>query len=160
MIDPTQIKKWKAAHPGIEVTDEALATVSPFPSLFAGDLAVYLEAKGQAEEVVQLVRDLNREIIWAYGNWEKAQRDGNAEKLLVDILNSAKAGGAEYGFVVKFLRDYAAANNIKVGPMVDKAKPAWLDGLAEISTSTPPLHPAYGQATPVVDAEQKPPQPT
>jgi len=157
MIDQSQIKKWKAAHPGIEITEEALGTVAPFPSLFAGDLAVYLEAKGQAEEVVQLVRDLNREIIWAYSNWEKAQRDSNAEKLLIDLINNAQAGGADYSFVIKFLRDYAAANNIKVGPLMgDKVKPAWMDGLAEISAASPPLHPAYGEAAPVTSVPPKP----
>lgn len=153
MTDPSQIKKWRAAHAGIEVSDEALATVEPFPSLFANDLAVYLEAKGQAPEVVQLVRDLNRELIWAYANWEKAQRDGNAEKLLIDILNSAR-GGSEYGFTIKFLRDYAAANNIKVGPSSDKEKPAWMDGLQAMAAPPPtPTHPAYGQGAPPVQSD-------
>lgn len=133
-----QVKKWRLAHMGIGITDEALETMAPFPSLFANDLAVYLEAKGQDQDVVQLVRDLNRELIWAYSNWEKAQRDGDAERLLMDILNSAQGGG-EYGFTVKFLQDYARANNIKVGAVVDKAKPAWMDGLTEMAAAPPPL---------------------
>jgi hypothetical protein len=153
MIDPNQIKKWRLAHVGLEIPDEAIATVAPFPSLYANDLAVYLEAKGQPDEVVQLVRDLNREALWAYDNWKKCQDNSDPEKLLMDMINNARTGGAEYGFVTKFLRDYAAANNIKVGPLVDNAKPAWMDGLTAINNAGGAVHPAYGQAAPVMPPE-------
>lgn len=132
------VKQWKAAHPDIEITEEALNSVAPFPSLFANDLAVYLESKGQNEDVVQFVRDLNREIVWVYGNWTKAQRDQDAQRLLLDLYNTVRQG-AEYELTRKFLTDYAKANNIKLLTTADQGAPAWLADMQSMA----PAHPAY-----------------
>lgn len=116
------VQKWRAAHPDIAITDDALETMAPFASLHANDFAVYMESKGYGAEAVEFVRGIAREMVWTYDNWQKAQRDGDPVKLLTDLLNAASFG-KEYEFTAKFIRDYAAANNIQLTPVKDRA--AW-----------------------------------
>lgn len=123
------IQKWKEAHPSIAINDDALRTVQPFPSLYANDFIALLQSRGDDPKVVEFVRDISRETAWAYGNWEKAQRDGDASKLLADILNAAR-GGSEYDFVGRFLRDYAKANNIELGN-TQTTDPSWFTDVKE-----------------------------
>lgn len=135
MLDPAQLKKWREAHKEIEIGDEPLVTMAPFPSLFSNDFLVYLQSKGVDENVATFVRDMHREMVWVYDNWAKAQRDGNASKLLVDIINCT--GGPGYENVRKFLTDYGKANNISVsgaGQMVET--PAWF-GFGNIQAGPP-----------------------
>lgn len=129
-----QIRKWRDAHREIEIADDALATASPFPSLFASDAIVYLQSKGMPEDALQLVRDLYREIVWTYDNWSKTQRDSGAAALLSDIINSA-SGGKEYEFVSKFLRDYARANNISIVSRQDAQVPAWVGEVGSVPSA-------------------------
>jgi hypothetical protein len=117
------VKKWKFAHPDFEVDDEALRTMSPFPSLFANDFIAYMQSKGQhGEEVVTFVRDLHRELVWAYSMWAKAQQNADLSGLIADLINNS-SHGAEYQFTAKFLRDYARANNIKLPSDLANDKP-------------------------------------
>src|SRR5689334_12323170 len=111
----TQAQKWREAHSGIDIDEQALASAGPFPSLFVNDFAAYLDGKGSEREVVTFVKDMARETAWAYGNWQKALRDSDRGKLLADMLNAASAVGdaaQPYAFVQRFIRDYAAANGI------------------------------------------------
>jgi len=131
MADPHEIAKWRRAHPIISVPDEGLATMAPFPSLYASDFAVYLEARGLPAEMVRFVVDLNRETIWVYDNWAKAQRDGDPKRMIEDMLNNVGAvsgGGGDYSLTKKFLTDYAKANGIVLSSDVDKA-PKWMDAM-------------------------------
>lgn len=113
-------KKWREAHPGIEIVDEALETMAPFASLHANDFAVYMEGKGHGAEVVEFVKSTARELVWTYDNWQKAQRDGNPAALLTDMLNVV-AIGPEHEMTRRFIRDYAAANNINLAPVRERA---------------------------------------
>lgn len=117
-----QAQKWREAHPGISVTDDALETMAPFASLHANDFAVYCESKGIDATALEFIKGISREMVWAYDNWQKAQRDGDAAALLADMLN-ATSFGAEYEFTGRFIRDYAKANNIALAPT--KERPAW-----------------------------------
>lgn len=123
------IQKWKEAHPEIAIESDALATMAPFPSLYASDFVAYLSSKGEAPNVIEFVRDIGRELVWAYDNWTKAQRDADAEKLLTDILRCADGPG--YEFTAKFIRDYAKANNIRLGPL-DQGQPGWFGEITEV----------------------------
>lgn len=116
------VGKFRAAHPGIEVIDAAIATMAPFPSLHANDFIVYIESKGVPPEVVEFVRGIAREMAWTYDNWQKAQRDGNPTRLIEDMIRNAD--GAEYAFTERFLRDYAKANNITLSS-TRSDRPAW-----------------------------------
>lgn len=130
MIDPIEIAKWREAHQGIQISENALVTVAPFPSLYATDFAVYLQSKGFPAEMVQFVVDAQREVAWVYDNWAKAQRDGNPGKLLDDMLNNAtsKGDGANYDAIRRFVADYAKANGIALSS--DQAnKPDWMNAL-------------------------------
>lgn len=108
-MTPAQIKAWRAAHPDLDASDEALAGMPDCASLYANDFLVALESQGN--DAVPFLRALLREIVWTYGNWQKAQRDSKAELLIADVLNAAR-GGPEYEFTRKFLTDYMRANNI------------------------------------------------
>lgn len=137
MADP--VRQWREAHPDIDVSDEGIKPMAPFPSLFANDFAAYLSSKGMGEEIISFVREISREIAWAYGMWAKAQRDGDPAKLLLDLLNNSRHG-AEYAFTHRFLRDYAKANNIRL--MDDKDAPAWQTLLEATPEATPDVVPA------------------
>lgn len=134
MVDAKEIAKWREAHPGIYVPEIGLMTVAPFPSLYAGDFAVYLEAKAANPEVVRFVQDMSREIAWVYGSWQQAQRDAAAHLLVADMLNSATtvAGPGvdtvDYSQVRRFLTDYATAHGIQLATDA-AAKPAWMTAL-------------------------------
>lgn len=125
----TPIQKWQEAHPGIAISDEALAVMAPFPSLYANDFITFVEGRGDDPRIVDFVRGIHREMVWAYGNWDKAQRDGDAARLLADLINGAK-GGPEYEFVGRFLNDYAKANNISV-PVAGGIEPSWFAEVKE-----------------------------
>lgn len=109
-MTPAQIKKWRAAYPEIEVNENALANWTDCASLYGNDYVVYLEQKGN--EAAPFIRSMLNELVWTYGNWQKAQRDGNPGKLLGDAFNAAQGGPSEYDLVRRFLLDYARANNI------------------------------------------------
>lgn len=146
--DGTQIKKWRLAYPEIDVTEEGLATMAPFPSLFANDLLVYLASKGLDKDALEFVRDMHREMVWVYGNWAKAQRDNNPKLLMLDLLNNAT--GAEYDATRKFLMDYAKANNIEVAAN-EKGAPMWLGEMKAAAAANasavyaPPQSPPDGE---------------
>src|SRR3990167_3040826 len=113
-----QVAQWRGAHPEIEIKEEALLTMAPFASLYANDFLVYAEKKDLPPEAVQFLQDIARELVWAYDNWQKAQRDADQGRLFKDILNNARQGGGDdsplYAQVSKFLKDYANANNIAI----------------------------------------------
>lgn len=135
MADPQEIAKWRRAHQGISVPDEGLRTVAPFPSLYAGDFAVFLEASGGAPQTVSFVVGLNREVAWVYDNWAKAQHDGNPQHLIEDMLNAATSSGeADYSLVRKFLRDYAKANGIVLAGEQPE-QPSWMDAFRSVGIS-------------------------
>lgn len=108
-MNADQIKKWRVAHPDLTASDEALAGMPDCASLYANDFIAALEARGN--DAVPFLRALLREIVWTYGNWQKAQRDGKPELFAADILNAAR-GGPDYEFTRKFIADYMRANNI------------------------------------------------
>lgn len=108
-MNADQIKNWRKAHPDLDASDEALAGMPDCATLYANDFLVALESQGNG--AVPFLRALMRECVWAYGNWQKAQRDSDAPKLMADLLNNAQ-GGAEYETTRRFLRDYMRANNI------------------------------------------------
>lgn len=129
MADPQEIAKWRRAHQNISVPDEGLATVAPFPSLYAGDFAVYLEARGFAAEMVRFVSDMTREIAWVYDNWASAQHRGDPKRLIEDMLNGATSQGeADYSMVRKYIRDYAKANGIALAGEQSET-PSWMGAL-------------------------------
>lgn len=138
MADPQEIAKWRRAHQGIEVPDIGLQTMAPFASLYASDFAVYLEASGQPKEFVKFVRDLSKEIAWAYDNWQKAQHDGNPKLIIESLLNECVPVGApanggpapDYSFMRKFLRDWARSHGIILSGE-DDGKPSWMQALAK-----------------------------
>lgn len=116
------VKKWREAYNNIEIADDALSTMAPFPSLFSNDFIVYLQSKGNPDNVVEFVRDMHREMVWVYGNWAKVQRDSDVRRLLGDMINGAD--GPDYEFTKKFILDYAKANNIAL--TLPTAEPSWL----------------------------------
>ena len=145
-VDPKELAKWRQAHQNplgqnIDVPEAALATVAPFPSLYASDFCVFLEASRVSPQVVDFVRSISREIAWVYNNWAKAQRDGDPSRLIGDMLNNATsvsgAGGiqVDYSQVRKFLLDYAAANGISLKG--DALLPVWLEALGGDVTEVP-----------------------
>lgn len=133
-VNPQEIAKWREAHQNpkgqnIYVPEEGLATVAPFPSLYASDFLVYLEAKGTDPQVVSFVRELSREMEWTYGGWAKAQNDGDPGKLLDSMLNEATSvADADYTFVRRFLTDYAKAHGIRLSSEA-AAAPPWMMAL-------------------------------
>lgn len=152
MADPQEIAKWRRAHQGISVPDEGLRTVAPFPSLYAGDFAVFLEASGSAPQTVSFVVGLNREVAWVYDNWAKAQHDGNPQALVESMLTAATSSGeADYSLVRKFLRDYAKANGIVLAGEQPE-QPSWMDALRPVGAV------AEGTGTSSVDGEAVFPQ--
>ena len=141
MTDPREIAKWRLAHQNplgqnIYVPEEALASVAPFPSLYATDFVVYLEGKGIDAQVVQYVRDLARETLWAYDNWAKAQRDADTGTLVGDMLNNCTKEDSFYAPIRKFLVDYARANGIKMS-MDAPDLPMWMAGATEVAAPVP-----------------------
>ena len=106
------IRKWQEAHKEIEIPSSALEAHDSFPSLTINDYAVYLETAGN--EAAGFVRKLGIELAWAYDMWTKAQRDADQNRLLQTIYNDA--GGHEFGFVRRFLIDFAKNNNIPLRP--------------------------------------------
>lgn len=128
-----QVQKWREAHPGLEVDEAALMTAGPWPSLFVTDFTAYLSSKGIDPDVANFVRDMGREMAWAYGWWKKAARDSDASSLLIDMMNNASTVGddrGQYAFVQRFITDYARANGIPitVGGNTDAT---WLGAIEE-----------------------------
>ena len=117
MSSMSEIAKWREAHPTIELSDEALKTAAPFPSLRLTEFLHYVEATKEAD-VARFVRDLRREIWWTYDNWKKALRDSSVKDFMLDLINSAKGTGgpdnAYFAGIQKYLLDYAKANGIKL----------------------------------------------
>lgn len=132
-----QVNRWRTAYGprppekpfGIVMEESLLMTAGlPFASLFANDFLVWLENKGTMPEVIEFVRDIHREMVWAYDNWAKAQHQGDATRLMIDLMNTARGGGSPpgarpdqdgsaqsatfYSPIQKFLRDYADANGL------------------------------------------------
>lgn len=138
MADIRELAKWRAAHQGISIPDIALETVAPFPSLYAGDFAVYLEASGGATDMVQFVRDMSREMAWTYDNWAKAQRDADTAKLIDNMLSncSGEGGGGDYSITRKFIQDYARANGIALSSDPTPQRPSWMDSVRGTGTVT------------------------
>jgi hypothetical protein len=130
-------QKWKEAHSGIEVGDDSLAVMAPFPSLYANAFITLLESRGDDPQIVEFIRGIHREMVWAYDNWAKVQRDSNPALLLLDLLNNA-SGGPPYDFVAKFISDYAKANNIslRVG---NGLEPAWFAVMKKAEDLTDPV---------------------
>lgn len=124
-----QTQKWREAHSEIGIDDAPLETMAPFPSLYANDFIAMVEARGDDHQIVDFVRGIHREMVWVYGNWAKAQRDGDAARLLTDLLNNAT--GSEFDLTRKFLTDYAKANNIRVDSTPD-SEPAWFAGMRDV----------------------------
>lgn len=150
MIDPREIAKWHLAHQGIFALDESLVAVAPFPSLYASDFAVYLEAKGGDQQVVSFIVDVKREIAWAYDNWAKAQRDADPGKLIEDMLNNC-AADQHYAPIRRFLTDYAKANGIGLRSDV-AAKPSWMEAIEPPPAGAVPMAEGTGAGTAVAAA--------
>lgn len=105
----SEIAKWRATYPTIEISDEALKTAAPFPSLRATEFMHYMESKDDPG-AARFVRDLRREVRWTYDNWKQALRDSDAKALLLDMLNDAKGVGQDASYfapIERFIRDYA-----------------------------------------------------
>lgn len=144
--DPREVAKWRLAHPNLSIADAALATVAPFPSLYAGDFAVYLEARGAEPQVVSFVTEIRKEIAWTYDNWKKAQRDGQPAKMIEAMLNdlNVEAGGSVSPKT--FIRDWARAHGIELGNEAKAADPSWFGAMdqpsapaAQATVTAPPL---------------------
>lgn len=134
-VDPKELAKWRKAHQHpdghyIDVPEAGLATVAPFPSLYASDFAVFLESSGAAAQIVDFVRSISREMDWVYGGWAKAQHDGQPAKLLEAMLNDCSGGDAYYEPIKKFLTDYAKAHGISLRGDA-AASPAWRGALGD-----------------------------
>lgn len=122
------VVKWRDAHRNIEIHNEALATMAPFASLYAGDFVTFLEAKGADQTVTSFLRSIAAELAWTYDNWAKAQHAGDAQKLLNDMINNCSGGNAStYAPIRKFIIDYAGANGIALRD--DVKPPQWMDAL-------------------------------
>ena len=128
-----QVQKWRTAYPEIQIPEDALKVAGPWPSLFANDFIVMLESRGDMSEVVQFVKDMTREMAWAYGNWQKALRDSDPGKMMLDLMNNARM--PEYAFTLKFLTDYAKANGIPLGKGNGHAA-SWETLLADFAAET------------------------
>ena len=141
---PREVAKWRIAHPNLSIGDDALATVAPFPSLYAGDFAVFLEARGAEPQVVSFVTDIRRELAWVYDNWKKAQRDGQPAKIIEAMLNdlNVEAGGSVSPKT--FIRDWARAHGIELNEAKAPADPAWFGAMgqqpaaAQMTVAEPP----------------------
>jgi hypothetical protein len=101
----SDVQKWREAYRGINLSDEALATAGPFPSLYVGDYLVFLERKGADEQTVAIVKAMHNELVFAYGGWAKAVTDGNTVDLLDRLSHST-----DNAQVHKFLSDWRQAN--------------------------------------------------
>src|SRR4029077_8175112 len=106
------VAKWKEAHPDIVFSDDALKPMVPFPSLAINDYVHYLESRGLGEDVRSFVKDVARELAWTYDNWSKAQRDNDGVRLMDDIVRNIPKGEPFSDFLLRFISDYRAANNL------------------------------------------------
>jgi hypothetical protein len=119
MSELSEIAKWRAAHPTIEMPDEGLKTAAPFPSLRLTEFMVYMDSKDD-KDAARYIRDLRREITWTYDGWAKALHYSVAKRIIADLLNNATAvpaalgnsDGPHYVPIRQFLIDYAKANGI------------------------------------------------
>lgn len=120
------IKQWKEAHPEIEIVDEAqIAPMAPFPSLYANDLIAYISGRPDVpEEVTRFVKDISREMVWVYDNWQQAQIANDPGKLLSSIINDCF--GPEYEFTKRVIADYAKSHNIRLLPSKGEQTPSWI----------------------------------
>jgi hypothetical protein len=98
------LRQWREAHPGLEISDDALSPIEDFPSLRVNDVAPAFPDAGP------YIKELGRECAWAYGLAEKAQSQSKAEDLMESLINEALTDPV----IRKFLVDYAKANNIRV----------------------------------------------
>ena len=103
-MDIKTLRQWREAHPGLEVSDDALSAFENFPSLQANDTAP------AAGALAQFIKDLNAECQWAYHLAAKAQSQSKAADLMESLINEARTDPQ----IRKFLVDYAKANNITV----------------------------------------------
>ena len=133
-----QVQKWREAHPDIQIPEEALKVAGPWPSLFANDFVVMLESRGTMPEIAQFVKDMAREMAWTYGAWDKALHDSDPGKLMIDLMNNAKM--PDYAFTLKFLSDYAKANNIPIGKQSGYA--SWENLLTDFAAEKAAVIPA------------------
>ena len=112
----SQAQKWREAHPSLFVVDEALKQAGPFPSLSASDYLVFLESKGVDPEIVRFVKDMQRELIWVYDNWKRADLQAKPADLLNDLLASFNSTIPEYSALCNMVRDYRKSHNIDPDP--------------------------------------------
>ena len=103
-MDSKTVRRWREAHPNIDVLDESFGAIEDFPSLRANDVA------GAYPDAQDFILALRRECEWAYHLAAKAQAQSDAEDLIASMLNETKTDPA----IRKFLVDYAKANNIRV----------------------------------------------
>src|SRR4029078_2162722 len=95
----------------------------PFPSLSASDYLVFLESKGVDPEIVRFVRDMQRELIWVYDNWKRADLQARPAELLNNLLASFNSTNPEYSALCTMVRDYRKSHNIDPDP--DENLPEW-----------------------------------
>ena len=112
----SQAQKWREAHPSLFVCDEGLKQAGPFPSLSASDYLVFLESKGTDPEVVRFVRDMQRELVWVYDNWKRADLQAKPAELLDNLLASFNSTMPEYTALCNMVRDYRKSHNIDPDP--------------------------------------------
>lgn len=108
MQSARKIAAWQAAHAHLKkkISEDALATCGPWPSLEVSDFLVWArEHENIPSVVVQMVEQLRDELVWVYDMWAKAVVN-DAQFLMTDLMVNA-TGADEYNFTRRFLQDYA-----------------------------------------------------
>jgi hypothetical protein len=105
-------RKWKEAWPLLAsaVREDALDKFGPFPSLIANDYVHVLKSKGVDDETIKFVKELMRELNWAYDNWARSAL--SPSDLLNDIqskVGSLTPGANEF---FQIINNYRATHNI------------------------------------------------
>lgn len=108
-MDIKTLRKWREAHPNLDVSDESVGAIEDFPSLRANDYLTLLRMEGD-HMVADFVEGLARETAWAYHLAAKAQSQSKAEDVLEALMNECRTEPV----IRKFIADYAKANNIRV----------------------------------------------
>jgi hypothetical protein len=127
---PQKVEKvaaWKAAHPGITIDDDVLATAGPWPSLEVSDFLVWVRERDDVPKIViSLVEALAAELRWTYDGWTKAAAS-NPQQLLIDLLHNC-SGDDRYNFTRQVVTDFAKSQGFSLKPPEDDTPPPWRIG--------------------------------